>query len=127
MPLQVPKRQFCLQPPFSPSAPYLDASRSPVISRLLLHKYSFPLLPPCSLPASTDPGIFAAQRTLVEAWTIVGQAFVDASFNGHDWEGELREHMMTAFNAPSPDDAFGEIGHLLEDLGDPYTRRVPPE
>ncbi|GLC33706.1 hypothetical protein PLESTB_000106100 [Pleodorina starrii] len=79
------------------------------------------------LPASTDPAVFAAQRTLVEAWTIVGQAFVDPSFNGHDWESELREHMMTAFNAANPDAAFGEIGHMLEELGDPYTRRIPPE
>ncbi|GIL52993.1 hypothetical protein Vafri_8708 [Volvox africanus] len=79
------------------------------------------------LPASTDPAIFAAQRTLVEAWTIVGQAFVDPSFNGHDWESELRDHMMTAYSSSSSDEAFGEISHMLEDLGDPYTRRVPPE
>ncbi|GIL83336.1 hypothetical protein Vretimale_11309 [Volvox reticuliferus] len=79
------------------------------------------------LPASTDPAIFAAQRTLVEAWTIVGQAFVDPSFNGHDWESELREHMMTAYSSSSDDEAFKEISHMLEDLGDPYTRRVPPE
>ncbi|EFJ47344.1 hypothetical protein VOLCADRAFT_92124 [Volvox carteri f. nagariensis] len=79
------------------------------------------------LPASTDPVIFAAQRTLVEAWTIVGQAFVDPRFNGHDWEGELREHMMAAFNAEEPEAAFGEIGRMLGELGDPYTRRVPPE
>jgi hypothetical protein len=86
-----------------------------------------PLRGPPRLPASTDPAVFAAQRTLVEAWTIVGQAFVDPSFNGHDWQDELREHMMAAYNSGSSDDAFGEIGHMLDELGDPYTRRVAPE
>lgn len=79
------------------------------------------------LPASTDPAIFAVQRTLVEAWTIIGQSFVDPSFNGHDWNGELKEHMLAAFAAPSGDVALGEIGAMIDDLGDPYTRRVPPE
>ncbi|KXZ54634.1 hypothetical protein GPECTOR_4g699 [Gonium pectorale] len=79
------------------------------------------------LPASTDPGVFAAQRTLAEAWTIVGRAFVDPTFNGHDWEGELRQHMLSAYAAHNGEEALGEIGRMLEDLGDPYTRRVPPE
>ncbi|KAG2431731.1 hypothetical protein HXX76_009227 [Chlamydomonas incerta] len=79
------------------------------------------------LPASTDPAVFAAQRTLVEAWTIVGHSFVDPAFNGHDWEGELREHMMKAYNSGNGSAALGEIGAMLEELGDPYTRRIPPE
>ena len=44
---------------------------------------------PFRFPASPDPAIFAAQKTMVEAWTIVGEAFVDGSFNHHDWEREL--------------------------------------
>ncbi|KAG2449527.1 hypothetical protein HYH02_005669 [Chlamydomonas schloesseri] len=79
------------------------------------------------LPASTDPAVFAAQRTLVEAWTIVGHSFVDPGFNGHDWEGELREHMMKAYNSGDGTAAMGEITAMLEALGDPYTRRIPPE
>jgi hypothetical protein len=67
------------------------------------------------------------QRTLVEAWTIVGRAFVDPSFNNHNWEEELREHMLSAYNATNSDLAASEIQRMLEDLGDPYTRRVPPE
>ncbi|PNW77838.1 hypothetical protein CHLRE_10g453807v5 [Chlamydomonas reinhardtii] len=79
------------------------------------------------LPASTDPAVFAAQRTLVEAWTIVGHSFVDPAFNGHDWEVELREHMMKAYNSGDGSAALGEIAAMLEELGDPYTRRIPPE
>ncbi|GFR48940.1 hypothetical protein Agub_g10947 [Astrephomene gubernaculifera] len=79
------------------------------------------------LPASTDPAIFAVQQTLVEAWTIVSRAFVDQNFNGHDWEASLRRHMMAAYGSRSGEAAAAEIGALLEELGDPYTRRVPPE
>ncbi|KAG2490993.1 hypothetical protein HYH03_010665 [Edaphochlamys debaryana] len=79
------------------------------------------------LPASDDPVVFAAQRTLVEAWTIVAHSFVDTDFNGHSWEEELKEHMMAAYNSADGDKAFAEIGAMLEDLGDPYTRRIPPE
>lgn len=79
------------------------------------------------LPASTNPSIFAAQRTLVEAWTIVGDSFVDPLFNNHNWEEELRTHMMAAYNSTDGDAAYQEINRMLEDLGDVYTRRVPPE
>jgi hypothetical protein len=40
----------------------------------------------CRLPASTNPEVFAAQRTLVEAWMIVGESFVDPDFNNLDWQ-----------------------------------------
>mmetsp|Transcript_25512 Transcript_25512/g.55512 ORF Transcript_25512/g.55512 Transcript_25512/m.55512 type:complete len:585 (+) Transcript_25512:49-1803(+) len=79
------------------------------------------------LPASSDPGIFAAQRTMVEAWTIVGETFVDENLNGRRWEEELRDHMLAAFHSDNADDAYGQIQGMLDDLGDPYTRRVPPE
>lgn len=104
---------------------------SPSAASTLTPAHAFSLCPPppaCRrLPASTDPNIFAAQRTMVEAWTIVGESFVDPTFNGHNWEEELRAHMMAAFNAPTGDAAYAEISHMLEDLGDVYTRRIPPE
>ena len=61
---------------------------------------------PCRFPASPDPAIFAAQKTMVEAWTIVGEAFVDGSFNHHDWERELskvswRGHTSDQLMAPA--------------------------
>lgn len=79
------------------------------------------------LPASPDPQVFAAQRTMVEAWTIVGESFVDDTFNGKSWADELREHMMAAYNSRDPDAAFKEISSMLAELGDPYTRRIPAE
>lgn len=37
-----------------------------------------------TLPASVIPGVFAAQKTMIEAWTIVGEAFVDDEVCLHD-------------------------------------------
>jgi len=76
-------------------------------------------------PASANPSVFAAQQTMVEAWTIVGEVFVDARFAGHNWDHELTEGLNAAYTADSGDVAYREIGHMLSKLGDPFTRVVP--
>ncbi len=62
---------------------------------------------------------------MVEAWTIVGEVFVDARFSGHNWDHELTEGLNAAYTADSGDVAYREIGHMLSKLGDPFTRVVP--
>lgn len=62
---------------------------------------------------------------MVEAWTIVGEVFVDAKFAGHNWDHELTESLNSAYTADSGDVAYREIGHMLAKLGDPFTRVVP--
>lgn len=79
------------------------------------------------LPASGDPKVLAAQTTMVEAWSIVRESFVDEQFNHHNWEDELRSHMVAAYNSANPQSAWKEIGNMLSDLGDPYTRIMPAE
>ena len=39
----------------------------------------------CRFPASPNPEVFAAQKTLVEAWRVVAESYVDDHFGGHDW------------------------------------------
>jgi hypothetical protein len=39
----------------------------------------------CRVPINPDPGVFAAQRTLLEAWRIVTDSYEDSTFNGRDW------------------------------------------
>ncbi|CAD7698236.1 unnamed protein product [Ostreobium quekettii] len=78
-------------------------------------------------PASGNPQVFTAQKTLVEAWTIVREGYFDENFGGRDWEGELRKHMTNAYHADNGDRAYSEIGQMLAGLGDPYTRVIPPE
>lgn len=75
-------------------------------------------------PASSRPEIFAAQRTLLEAWSIVGHNYVDQSFAGRNWDEELGTALMSAYEAPSSDSAYDAISDLLARLKDPYTRLV---
>ena len=73
-------------------------------------------------PPSPQP-----QKTGVEVWTIVTEAFVDESFNGLRWDAELSASLTTAATAPSADEATQQIPQLLGKLGDPFTRWVPPK
>ena len=63
---------------------------------------------------------------MVEAWTIVGEVFVDARFAGHNWDQELTESLTAAYSAESGENAYREISHMLSKLQDPFTRVVPP-
>ena len=78
----------------------------------------------CRFPASSRPEIFEAQRTLLEAWSIVGHNFVDQNFGGRNWDEELGTALMAAYDAPSGDSAYGAISELLSLLKDPYTRLI---
>lgn len=78
----------------------------------------------CRFPASANPAIFGIQKTLVEAWTIVNEAYVDAGFGGHNWEKELGEALTTAYTATDASKAYGAVEQMLNKLGDPFTRIV---
>lgn len=78
-------------------------------------------------PASANPEVFTAQKTLVEAWTIIREGFFDDKFNNKDWDAELSKHMSAAYQSDNRDKAYDELNKMLEGLGDPYTRLVPPE
>lgn len=69
----------------------------------------------------------SVQRTLVEAWTIVTEGYVDPTFNGADWMGELGDALTTSAEASTPEEAQKQIGAMLGKLGDPFTRWVPPQ
>ncbi len=57
---------------------------------------------------------------------VIGDTFVDDSFNGHWWPDELKAHMMAAYASGNGQQAYKEIGDMLGELGDPYTRIIPP-
>ena len=79
----------------------------------------------CRFPASPDPKVFAAQQTLVEAWSIIEDAYVDAQFGGHQWEDELSNALVATYAAEDGDGAYKQISNMLSKLGDPFTRIVP--
>lgn len=76
-------------------------------------------------PASADPAIFAVQKTMVEAWQIVDHVFVDRT--DERWLKDLSKYINQAYNSADSDKAYESIASMLKDLGDPYTRIVPPE
>lgn len=77
-------------------------------------------------PASNDPQVFGVQRTLVQAWQIVHDVYVDGSFANHDWDKELLAALTSAYESPNGETAYVEISKMLDKLGDPFTRIVPP-
>ncbi len=69
--------------------------------------------------------MFAVQKTLVEAWTIVANSFVDPAFNGTNWQQELSKALTDASHSETSSAATTQIGEMLNKLGDPFTRWTP--
>ncbi len=68
--------------------------------------------------ALTEP-----QRLVVEVWHIVNRAYVDTTFNGHNWQ-KVRQ---VALQSPPATMAEAEtvIQEMLSQLDDPFTRVLP--
>ncbi|CAF2112644.1 unnamed protein product [Brassica oleracea] len=62
-----------------------------------------------AFPVSRAREVTAVQRTLVEAWGLIRETFVDPTFN----------HQADA--------AYGKIKAMLSTLGDPFTRIISPK
>ncbi|MCS7029923.1 MAG: S41 family peptidase [Gloeomargarita sp. SKYG116] len=64
-----------------------------------------------------------AQRLVVEVWHIVNRAYVDPTFNGHNWQQvrqmALRQPLETMAQATQV------IQDMLRQLDDPFTRLLP--
>ena len=93
-----------------------------------------PLLPlqsasadPLTFPVAEKPELFSAQKTLVEAWSILTETYVDPTFNHLDWQRELSSKLNSIATAPSKDAAAEQIATMVSKLGDPFTRWVSPK
>ena len=80
-----------------------------------------------TFPVAKDSSLFAVQKTLVEAWTIISETFVDPTYSSLDWERELSQGLNTVAAAADPRAASAQIASMVGKLGDPYTRWVPPQ
>jgi hypothetical protein len=67
------------------------------------------------------------QRTLVEAWGIVRETYVDPTFNNQDWDLKLEEVLGETLSLKTSDAAYAKIRSMLATLGDPFTRIVNPQ
>ncbi|KAL7197360.1 hypothetical protein ACSBR2_019990 [Camellia fascicularis] len=80
-----------------------------------------------AFPVSRAPEVNAVQRTLVEAWGLIRETFVDPTFNHQDWDLKLQQTMVEMFPLRSADAAYNKIRAMLSTLGDPFTRIVSPK
>ena len=46
--------------------------------------------------------------------------------SSRDWERELGDALSAAYRSEQPERAYKEISRMLQTLGDPFTRIVPP-
>lgn len=95
------------------------------------------------------------QRTLVEAWGLIRESFIDPTFNHQgndrlevrksysyyflinmdltgtmktvDWDQKLQQTMVEMFPLRTADAAYNKISGMLSTLGDPFTRIISPK
>ena len=65
------------------------------------------------------------QKLVMEVWRIVNRAYLDETFNHHNWWFTREKALKRPLN--SWEDAYRETKVMLEQLDDPYTRFLPPE
>ncbi|KAA3465207.1 carboxyl-terminal-processing peptidase 3, chloroplastic isoform X1 [Gossypium australe] len=80
-----------------------------------------------AFPVSRAEEVNTVQRTLVEAWGLIRETFVDPTFNHQDWDLKLQQTMVEMFPLKSADAAYGKIRGMLSTLGDPFTRIISPK
>lgn len=80
-----------------------------------------------AFPVSRAREVNTVQRTLVEAWGLIRETFVDPTFNHQDWDLKLQQTMVEMFPLRSADAAYNKISGMLSTLGDPFTRIISPK
>lgn len=80
-----------------------------------------------AFPISRAREVNTVQRTLVEAWTLIRETFIDPTFNHQDWDEKLQQTMVEMFPLRSEDAAYNKLRGMLSTLGDPFTRIITPK
>nr|CAB3470424.1 unnamed protein product [Digitaria exilis] len=80
-----------------------------------------------AFPVAKAREVNRVQRTLVEAWGLIRETFVDPTFNHQDWDQKLQQTMVEMFPLKSADAAYSKISGMLSTLGDPFTRIISPK
>ncbi|TVU11436.1 hypothetical protein EJB05_45022 [Eragrostis curvula] len=80
-----------------------------------------------AFPVSKAREVNRVQRTLVEAWGLIRETFVDPTFNHQDWDQKLQQTMVEMFPLKSEDAAYSKLRGMLSTLGDPFTQIITPK
>ena len=60
-----------------------------------------------------------------EVWQVINHQYVDATFNGQDWQAVRNEYLERGYE--TEEESYEAIREMLDKLGDPYTRFMDPE
>lgn len=80
-----------------------------------------------AFPASQALEVNIVQRTLVEAWGVIRETFVDPTYNHQDWDLKLQQTLVEMFPLKTEDAAYNKISSMIATLGDPFTRLISPK
>ncbi|KAL0404949.1 UNVERIFIED_CONTAM: Carboxyl-terminal-processing peptidase 3, chloroplastic [Sesamum radiatum] len=85
-----------------------------------------------AFPVSHTREVNTVQRTLVEAWGLIRETFIDPTFNHQGKKRKrldlkLQQTMVEMFPLRSEDAAYNKIKGMLSTLGDPFTRIISPK
>lgn len=78
-----------------------------------------------NLPLAASPLEDNPKAIIDEVWQLVNDQFVDRQFNQVDWLAKRQELLQHSYE--NSKEAYLSIRSALKDLGDPYTRFLPPE
>lgn len=93
---------------------------SPLIAGMGLAFTTMGFNPPVAISADWSD----RNRLAAETWRVVDESYVDRSFNGKDWF-KLRQEVVKR-DYKTDDEVYGALKSMLINLGDPYTRYLPP-
>ncbi|XP_024540786.1 carboxyl-terminal-processing peptidase 3, chloroplastic [Selaginella moellendorffii] len=80
-----------------------------------------------TFPGSSFNEVLTVQRTLLQAWSIIRDTYVDPTFNKQDWTSQLKDTILKLSTLDSSETAYEQVRDMLATLGDPYTRIVTPK
>jgi carboxyl-terminal processing protease len=107
-----------------------QSARKPQIQKSLLQTFLATLATSALLtggiPTKAKAEMTDSPKVVVdEVWQLVNNEFVDRNFNQVNWQAKREELLQRNYN--STKEAYREIKKALEELGDPYTRFLPPD
>ena len=115
------------QPTEETRAEHVNESNN-VLSRLkqtaFLALLSFSLTVSSPVHAANYNSLSDEQKVVAEAWRVVDNSFLDRTFNGVDWF-QLRQDVVGK-KYKTMEDAQKSIQAMIQQLGDKYTRYLPP-
>jgi carboxyl-terminal processing protease len=78
-----------------------------------------------SQPSPPSVAAESSKQLVDEVWQIVNRQYVDATFNGQDWNALRQQYLNRSY--ASKEEAYQAIREMLEQLGDPFTRFMNPQ